>query len=87
LVSPAGLCPDRVASAIRPSLAAVRLRTADELWLICVLHDVHRTSLVEPAASPFRSGRAGLLRYSELVEKAGLCPDRVASAIRPSLAA
>jgi hypothetical protein len=28
----------------------------------------------EPAASPFRSGRAGLLRYSELVEKAGFKP-------------
>ena len=47
MVGAAGLCPDRVAAAIRPSLTAVRLGTADELRLVGVLHDVHRTSLAE----------------------------------------
>lgn len=43
--------PASIVSAIRLSLAAVRLRTAHELWLVGVLHDVHGTSLVERARS------------------------------------
>jgi hypothetical protein len=51
MAPPEGLCLDRVASAIQPSLAAVRLRTAYELWLAGVLHDFHRMSLVKPSTS------------------------------------
>jgi len=45
------LCPDRVAAAIRPSLTAARLGTAHKLWLVGVLRDVPRTSLVGRARS------------------------------------